>query len=83
MLKHRHPARQDACSGSDASSSQTLRAAGEGAHGNGFSVTVSDEMVVSPISRLFQHLMMCANVCDGWDLFCSPLTGLYITYLLP
>ena len=82
MLKHRHPARQDTCSASDASSSRTLRAAGEGAHSNGFLITVSAEAVISPISRLSQHNMMLFNVYGAWELFRRPLTGLYITYLI-
>ena len=54
----------------------------DSAHGNGFLITVSDEAVISPISRLSQHSMMLCNVCGAWELFRRPLTGLYITYLL-
>jgi hypothetical protein len=61
---------------------EARRAAADSAHGNVFFITVSAEAVTSSIGRLPQHRMMLFNVCGAWELFCRPLTGLHITYLL-
>ena len=75
MLRNRHPTRTDASRASDAPSARTLHASRRSAHGNGFSVTASAEVVLLSIGRLCHHRMMSGNVCDGWKLVSRPYYG--------
>ena len=75
MLRNRHPTRTDASRASDAPSARTLHASRRSAHGNGFSVTASAEVVLLSIGRLSHHRMMSGNVCDGLELVIRSYSG--------
>ena len=57
----------------------TLAAAVDNARGSAVTVTTSAEVVGSSIGRLFHHLMMSGNVCDGFELVRRPNNGRDIT----